>query len=336
MGWVARKPVILFRPYFFFEASELGMISRTIMSFVVAAPMLVAPPALAQQAVEPRISALEAQIRELTGKIEELNFQILQMQDQMNRMQKDNEFRFQQLEGGDTAAPAANGNGNGDSRSELEAPEERLNAQSGTAGGRDVATAPELSSSGDAELGTPPRTFGTITFDADGNVVGGGNGAPGDPVNLLDESTQVGATDRASDNTQVASLPETDDPETLYRNSYEFILSGDYKTAESGFREHIKRFPQGEHAADANFWLGESLLGQDRYRDAAEVFIRANREYPNAKKAPDMLLKLGISLAAMNQRDVACATYSEIGERYPDISAALQERVNQEEALAGC
>jgi len=66
------------------------------------------------------------------------------------------------------------------------------------------------------------------------------------------------------------------------------------------------------------------------------VFLRANREYPSAKKAPDMLLKLGISLAAMNQRDVACATYAEIDQRYPDISPALSERIKQEKALAGC
>ena len=49
-----------------------------------------------------------------------------------------------------------------------------------------------------------------------------------------------------------------------------------------------------------------------------------------------MLLKLGISLAAMNQRDVACVTYNDIGQKYPDIATALRERVKQEQALAGC
>jgi tol-pal system protein YbgF len=134
----------------------------------------------------------------------------------------------------------------------------------------------------------------------------------------------------------VAALPATDDPEELYRNSYQLILSGDYKAAEAGFREHIKRYPKDQRAADAHFWLGESLLGQDRYRDAAETFLNANKAYPKAKKAPDMLLKLGVSLSAMNQREVACGTYRSIGERYPQASRALKDRIKQEEALAGC
>ena len=134
----------------------------------------------------------------------------------------------------------------------------------------------------------------------------------------------------------VAALPATDDPEELYRNSYEFILSGDYGTAEQGFRNHISRFPADPKTADAHFWLGEALLGQKKYRDAAEIFLAANKEYPSSKKAPDMLLKLGVSLVGLDQKDVACATFSEIGKRYPDISGALKDRVKQEQALAAC
>ncbi len=134
----------------------------------------------------------------------------------------------------------------------------------------------------------------------------------------------------------VAALPSTDDPEELYRNAYEFILSGDYKTAETGFRDHISRFPQDSKAADSHYWLGEALLGQQKYRDAAEIFLAANKDYPSSKKAPDMLLKLGVSLVGLNQRDVACATFAEVGKRYPDASKALKDRVKQEQALAAC
>ncbi|MDN2565349.1 tol-pal system protein YbgF [Aquibium sp. A9E412] len=277
-------------------------------------------PVLLAQAVDPRVTALEEQVRQLNGRIEELNFQILQMQDQMRRMQEDNEFRFQQLEQRSDAGAPAGG----------EAPPATAAQEGAPAAGDDVAVA----------RGEPERTFGSITFDADGNVVGA---APGDPAPAASAPAEDGAGaaaapqgSQAADQTTVAALPPTDDPEELYRNAYEFILSGDYRTAEAGFRDHIDRFPGDPRASDAHFWLGEALLGQDRYRDAAEVFLRANREYPDAKKAPDMLLKLGISLAAMNQRDVACATYDEIGKRYPGASDALRERVRQERALAGC
>ncbi len=49
-----------------------------------------------------------------------------------------------------------------------------------------------------------------------------------------------------------------------------------------------------------------------------------------------MLLKLGVSMAGLNQREVACATFSEVGKRYPGSSSALKERVKQEQALATC
>jgi TolA-binding protein len=49
-----------------------------------------------------------------------------------------------------------------------------------------------------------------------------------------------------------------------------------------------------------------------------------------------MMLKLGVSLVGLKQRDVACATFGEIGKRYPNASGTLKERVKQERALASC
>ncbi len=293
-----------------------------------------APVQLAQ-AGDPRVTTLEEQVRSLSGTIEELNFQILQMQEQLRKMQEDNEFRFQELEkkksdaGGKTdrnvaeAAPPAKGAGPADTAEAApKAGIEEIIVDSGT---DDPAT--------DANA-VPPKTFGTITFDEKGNVTGG---SVGDQISSGEDQIVTPPTSaEQADNTIVAALPATDDPEELYRNSYEFILSGDYGTAESGFREHIKRFPADAKTADARFWLGESLLGQKKYRDAAEIFLAANKEYPSSKKAPDMLLKLGVSLVGLDQHDVACATFSAIGKRYPDIGGPLKDRVKQEQALAAC
>ena len=274
------------------------------------------------QAADPRITALEEQIRTMSGTIEELNFQILQMQEQMRKMQEDNEFRFQELEKkGD-----AGGRGPRVAGTQPAAP-------SGEAAGA-AATSGATAADGSGETAAPAAqetTIGSITFDADGNVKGGSVG----DVIAADGATQADDPAKA-DGTTVAALPSTDDPEELYRNSYQFILSGDYATAEQGFRDHIARFPGSDSTADAHYWLGEALLGQQKYRDAAEVFLAANRDYPSAKKAPDMLLKLGVSLAGLKQRDVACATFAEVSKRYPKASSQLKERVKQEEALASC
>jgi tol-pal system protein YbgF len=299
------------------------------------------------QAGDPRITALEEQVRSLSGTIEELNFQILQMQEQMRKMQEDNEFRFQEIEGKrtDAGAPADN-----DVAAAPSAPAVPPAAEDQAAAQPDATPAvplePEVlidNGTGDpadtpAGPGEPPKTFGTITFDDDGNVTGGSVGDQTTQALPAPSAAPGGQTAPSAqhDPTVVAALPATDDPEELYRNSYEFILSGDYGTAEQGFRDHISRFPADAKAADANFWLGEALLGQKKYRDAAETFLAANKKYPSSKKAPDMLLKLGVSLVGLDQRDVACATFSEIGRRYPDISGVLKERVKQEQALAAC
>jgi len=292
------------------------MFLRTMISGMIALPIALATmlPASAQ-AVDSRVAQLEEQVRQLTGTLEELNFQILQMQDQLRRMQEDNELRFQEIEGKRSDAGGATD------------PAPRDNAaiapaapSDGNGSGDDgfYADVPRVQDSAEV-LGAPPRNFGTITFDEKGNARG------------------AGLPEQPADDTTVAALPPTgNDADELYRNSYEFILSGDYATAEAGFRDLIARYPEGEHAADAHFWLGEALLAQEKPREAAEIFLSASRDFPQARKAPDTLFKLGTSMAAMGQRDVACATFSEVLQRYPQTTDALRERIRQEQALASC
>lgn len=293
------------------------------------------------QAGDPRITQLEERIRTLSGTIEELNFQVLQMQEQMRKMQEDNEFRFQELEqgrsnatgtrrqGGVGPAPASTPARPADPAKRTDAERsgsvEEIIVQDQSSGG----TAAPSGAAPDANRGAAPQILGNVRFDANGNVVGGTEN-PNAP------RASVPAARQGTDNTVVAALPSTDDPEEIYRNSYEFILSGDYGTAETGFKDHIARFPKDAKTADARFWLGEAQLGQKHYRDAAETFLAANKEFPTSKKAPDMLLKLGVSLVGLNQKDVACATFAEVGKRYPSASGVLKERVKQEQAIAAC
>ena len=293
-------------------------------------------PVVMAQAGDPMVQNLEEQVRALNGRVEELNFQINQMQEQLRKMQEDNEFRFQELEGGkksDASSPTTG-------RQQTEAPQATPPAgdRTASAGQDGAAVAPaqpldgQTSGATAATPDTTSKTFGTIVFDQSGNVVGG---SVGDQANIPTDPNGAEPLPGA-DNTVVAALPQTNDPEELYRDSYDFILSGQYATAEAGFSDHIKRFPEDGKAADAHFWLGEAQLGQRKYRSAAETFLAANKTYPKSKKAPEMLLKLGVSLVGLNQRDVACATFVEIGKKYPNISSALKERVQQEQTQAAC
>jgi tol-pal system protein YbgF len=268
------------------------------------APSASHAPLVLAQAADPRVAGLEEEVRRLNGKLEELNFLLLQMQDQLQRMQEDNEFRFQQLEGG--------GSGAGTDGQRTEAPAAPADNSPSVAGVDPQQPLPGT--------GEPPRTLGNITFDQNGNMIGG------------EASPQLPMTD----NSTVAALPSSSSSEETYRNAYEFLMSGDYRTAEAGFRDYLSRFPEGEQAADASFWLGDSMLQQGKHQEAAEVFLKANKEFPEAPKAPEMLLKLGVTLAAMKQKDIACATFDEVGTRYPQLSSVLKERVKREQASVGC
>lgn len=293
------------------------MFLRTLFSGLAALMFMVSLAGNANAQMDPRVGQLEEQIRQLTGTIEELNFQILQMQDHLRRMQEDYELRFQELEERRSDA--------GPAPSRDAAPRDTASAATpDNSSGDDefYANVPRVED-GATVRGEPPRQLGSITFDAAGNPIGAVTAPPA-------------VTTATADNQTVAALPTGSTDDEIYRNSYQFVLSGDYDTAEAGFRDLIERFPNSQHAADANFWLGESLLAQQKTREAAEIFLAANRNFPQARKAPDMLFKLGVSLAAMNQRDLACATFSEVLQRYPQTTDALRERLKQEQATASC
>ncbi|MBA8900197.1 tol-pal system protein YbgF [Phyllobacterium sp. P30BS-XVII] len=286
------------------------------------------------QAGDPRVSQLEEQIRQLTGKIEDLNFQLLQMQEQMRKVQEDNEFRFQELEkkggggkktdaggkGDRTIADAAPSRTTGEASPDASAYPAAPSRTSPSDSTDSAAIDPQANAPATAQPGEPPRELGQIEFDANGNVIGG----------LKNDTPASGA------NPNLASLPQTDDPNALYRQAYQLFLSGDYRNAEAAFRSHIERFPKDPSDPDARYWLGESLYGQERYQDAASVFIDNHKQFPDAKKSPENLLKLGMTLAKMQDHDVACATFATVSTRYPSLSAALKERVKNERAANKC
>ncbi|EJZ17066.1 tol-pal system protein YbgF, partial [Rhizobium sp. Pop5] len=273
-----------------------------------------APPVVKVQSgdAEVRVQQLEEQLRQLNGRIEEMSFQLLQMQETIRKQQEDNEFRFQQLEktgsGGAAKAPVK--------KSETDpAP--------AASGGDDIAkviqapqgaeTAPSTSVPSNSGLGQPPKELGSIDFDKNGNPIGG----------TVDDNATIGSGPipdaKSGTPQQTASLGSEADQ---YKSAYGHVLSGDYSTAEQEFTQYITRYPSSARAADANFWLGEALYSQGKYNEAAKTFLNAHQKYGTSEKAPEMLLKLGMSLAALDNTETACATLREVSKRYPKASRA--------------
>lgn len=283
------------------------------------------------QAMDPRVGQLEEQIRALNGRIEEMSYQLLQMQEQIRKAQEDNEYRFQEIEGGKGGASGKSG--------ALETP-----VNGGTADQQIAANGVPADDTAGADTqatndgtGAQPQELGSIKFDENGNPVG----AEANP-DLDNQSASLGndntlpGVDGGTSQASGTSTASLDNPDDLYQAAYGHVLSGDYQLAEREFRDYLDIFPTSEKAADANFWLGEAQYSQGNFNDAAKTFLNAHQTFAKSKKAPEMLLKLGMSLAALDNRETACATLREVNKRYPNASKAVKSKVSSEQSRLSC
>lgn len=278
---------------------------------------------------EVRIQQMEDQMRQLNGRIEEMSYQLLQMQETIRKQQEDNEFRFQQLE-----KTGGGASGGGAAKTPVKKSEADV-APPAPGGGDDIAkviqapqgaeTAPSTDVPANDGLGQPPRELGSMDFDQNGNPVG----------NTMNQNATVGSAPLpdATAPQQTASLGSESDQ---YKAAYGHVLSGDYATAEQEFTQYISRYPNSSRAPDANFWLGEALYSQGKFNESAKTFLNAHQKYGTSEKAPEMLLKLGMSLAALDNTDTACATLREVSKRYPKASRAVINKVASEQKRLAC
>jgi tol-pal system protein YbgF len=134
---------------------------------------------------------------------------------------------------------------------------------------------------------------------------------------------------------QVAMAP-SNTPKDEYELAYGSVLHKDYARAEEGLRAFLKKYPNDRLVADANYWLGESLFQRQHYREAAESFLTVSTKFQTAGKAPDSLLRLGQSLAALKEKEAACATFGELPRKYPKASANVRQAAEKEQKRMGC
>jgi tol-pal system protein YbgF len=125
-------------------------------------------------------------------------------------------------------------------------------------------------------------------------------------------------------------------PKDEYDLAYGYVLRKDYALAEEGLRAFLKKYPTDRLVADANYWLGESLFQRQHYREAAESFLTVSTKFQTAGKAPDSLLRLGQSLAALREKDAACATFGELPRKYPKAPANVRQAAEKEQKRVGC
>ena len=133
-----------------------------------------------------------------------------------------------------------------------------------------------------------------------------------------------------------ATPAESVEPKALYDAAYQIYLSGDYEQAAIGFESYLGTFPNGEDADSAQYWLGESYMGQGRFRTAIEELERVAERYPNSDKVASSMLRIGVAHIELGERERGNEMLLRVRQEYPDsdeATLALQQLDNQSEQL---
>ena len=122
----------------------------------------------------------------------------------------------------------------------------------------------------------------------------------------------------------------------LYDDAFKKLQEGDYAGAERGFKTFVQRNPQNKLAGNAQYWLGETYYARRDYQNAMTAFAEGYKNYRTSQKGPDNLLKLGITLSALNRKQDACAMFARFGQDYPRATDLQKRRIDQERQKNGC
>ena len=244
-----------------------------------------------------KLSEIEKQFQELTNKFEEINFKLDKLSTRMTKAQADNQLRFQQLEN-----RASTINVNKDQQVSSLPKEEFLPGSS------------------------QPQDLGTISYK--------------------DTETQLETQQTQSIDTTTAIVTETFQaeekilPDTTPEKQYEFATSflkvGDYNTAERAFREFVLSNSEHDLAGNAQYWYAETFRIRQLYQDAATAYLDGYQKYPKSSKAPVNLLKLGVSLVQIGEKDQGCSMITGVSKQYPKASQSVLQKAKYEEKKFDC
>jgi tol-pal system protein YbgF len=180
----------------------------------------------------------------------------------------------------------------------------------------DTATASAAPDSGDDSDTSKPRWYG--------------------PKPGSDELAALLERQAASEPQNLTAALPSGDAQTLYQQGYGALLQKDYAGAEVAFGQLVDTYPSDPLAPNAQYWLGESYYVRGQYKNAADAFLKGYKKYKSGDKAPDTLLKLGMALSELGQKDAACSTLNELKVKYPGAPEHIGEEANAWRKKAGC
>ena len=245
-----------------------------------------------------KLTEIENQFQQLTNKFEEINFKLDKLSNRMSKVQSDNQIRFQDLE---TA----------------------------------------LSSDENLKLLTKKNT-------KDSNEILPGSSKPQDlgSISYKDTDTNESKQQTQSIDTTATIVTETfqseekilpnDTPEKQYNFATSLLKVGDYSTAERAFREFVNTNPEHDLAGNAQYWYAETFRIRQLYTDAASAYLEGYQKYPKGEKAPINLLKLGVSMVQIGEKDQGCKMINGVEKQYPNANQSVIQKAKYESQKFEC
>ncbi|MDP3692026.1 tol-pal system protein YbgF [Bradyrhizobium sp.] len=317
----------------------------------IATILAMSSPALAQQSdgfdAELRIQQLENRLRQLTGQNEELQYRNRQLEEQLRALQ-----------GGAQAAPGgppAGQPGIAVAPAPLRQPQIQPGPQIAApapivqeppqggppAPGRRRGDAFDPSQNPNAPGAPQALGGGQLPIPADGAVGAPGGRGAGEPLDLAitgGPRPPAGGLppQRPGAGATLTTLPPSATPKDEFDLGIGYMQRKDYALAEETMRSFAQKYPSDPLMADSQYWLGESFFQRQLYRDAAESFLAVTTKFDKSGKAPDALLRLGQSLAALKEKEAACAALGEVTRKYPRASGGVKAAVDREQKRIKC
>ena len=249
-----------------------------------------------------KLSEIESQFRELTNKFEEINFKLDKLSNRLSKIQADNQVRFQDIES---------------------------------------SLSSDKLSDNSSKLSSKPKT--------DENKILPGSSQPQDLGSISYKDTETSDTSQQIQSVETTAtivtenfqsedkiLPQDVSPEKQYEFATSFLKVGDYSTAERAFREFVLSNTDHELAGSAQYWYAETFRIRQLYTDAASAYLEGYQKYPKGKKAPINLLKLGVSMVQIGEKDQGCKMINGVELQYPNANQSVIQKAKYESKKFEC
>ncbi len=266
-----------------------------------------------------QVDQLEVQIQDLTGRVEDMTFRMQSVSDRLDRLVADVDLRLRNLEEGGRMPMAGT------------APQGGMMADQPVVGGQ---VAEPAAPGPQAGVASPPQpgTLGTIS-ETDLNAFQRDQAAEAAQTQF---AGQAPATEQTAAVPPAASVLPAGSPQEQYDFAFGLLRQANYAGAEQAFSAFLQQNPNDPLAGNAKYWLGETFYVRGNYQQAAVTFAEGFEAYPNNSKAPDNLLKLGMSLASLGSTQDACGTFNVLLDRYASAPATILSRAQRESQRLGC